>query len=186
MTVIIREASTEVDHIAGELIRDHYPLLRDANIAFAFREEAPVTDGVPTLAHTAKVSQVAHVFMDYDFLTWIAQDEYMRMDESRRRALIDHELCHMGGNIDDGWKIRTHDIGDFSSILARHGLWNKQLAIYLAPVANQLKLPIEDAHPEPARGSVTTIAFSAEDIKKIEQMAAHVIGAERRVEVSND
>lgn len=141
------EADPSVIHIAQQMIQAHHPWLRSAKIGFLYRKEAPLKNGKYTLGQAQKVNSRLQPFMDYDFLIWIAKDAWDRMESARREALIDHELCHcvMG---DNGWKVRGHEIEEFSEIIERHGFWTYDLM-------KVQKIAVEQAHLpglEPAGG----------------------------------
>ena len=184
MTIEYSEAPQSILSLAQKLIEDHHPNLQEANIAFVMRSEAQQGANGKVVAHTTRVKADIRVYADYDFLVWIAEDAWQRLTDKQRSAVIDHELCHMGGNVDTGWSIRPHDINEFRDVLARHGMWNDRLALSLAPVISQLELPIEE-EPQPHAGSVTTITFTPADLSVIARAGAEMrerFGAE--VEVS--
>lgn len=56
--------------------------------------------------------------------TW----EYL-LTPAQRRALIDHELCHVGVDRNDKgdlvYSIIEHEYEEFPEIVARHGIWNR-------------------------------------------------------------
>lgn len=117
------------DHLlemAKSIIRDHHPLLLEAKVGFMYRSEAQKSSGRYVLGHAKKVSEDMKVFLDFDFIIWIAQANFQRMEIDQQRALVDHELCHciMGPN---GWAIRHHDFEDFIQIIQRHGMWSTDL-----------------------------------------------------------
>ena len=125
---IYTEVTPIVLDLAREIIRDHHLSLFDARIAFVFRDEAPVdSQGLATLGKAAKVTpQMKAAGFDYDFLIWLAEDKWTHLGERQRRALIDHELTHC--TIFDGQpRMLKHDIGEFTVIVERYGLWSLDL-----------------------------------------------------------
>jgi hypothetical protein len=122
------EASTEVIHVAEDLIKKDHPNLVEARIAFVFQDEATQSDGRFELAKTSKVPPKMQPMMEYDFLVVIAKDRWGALSSNAREALIDHELCHCGGDDLNGWKMRHHDIEEFREVLERHGAWNAGLS----------------------------------------------------------
>ena len=65
------------------------------------------------------------------------------MTPQQRRALVDHELCHLSVEQDDdgSWVGRTrgHDVEEFVSIIDRHGLWKADVAALASSAAAQLE-----------------------------------------------
>jgi predicted metallopeptidase len=137
---IYTQAGDHVIRLANKIINDYHPHLQDARIAFVMRDEAPISNERATAAKASKVSDINKELMDYDFIIWIATDEYDRMTSDQHEALIDHELCHCSGNSEDGWRIIPHDIEEFQEIIERHGVWREDL-IRMASTVRQLQLP---------------------------------------------
>lgn len=117
------EASQEVINIAQDLVEQHHKHLQDVRIGFVFRSEAQVLKGRAVLGKCSNVSDKMKPLLDLDFLIWIAKDEYKKMDEERRRALIDHELSHIGIDL----TLQGHDVEEFHAIIERYGLWTYDL-----------------------------------------------------------
>jgi len=117
------EASPSVLHYAENLIRNFHPHLNDARICFVFRSEAQKQGERMILGQAAKVPAKFMPYLEYDFIIWLSERDYISMDDLSREALIDHELCHCSGNQWLGWKIRPHDIQEFSDVIQRHGCW---------------------------------------------------------------
>lgn len=118
-----KEAPDSIIQMAQGIIGAYHPWLEDAAIGFIMRSEAPVSNGKKTLGKARKVTDEQRVFMDFDFVIWIAEDEWGSLDVNQRRALIDHELCHCHMANDGKTKIRPHDIEEFNCILERYGFW---------------------------------------------------------------
>lgn len=109
------EASQEVVHIAQELLEKYHPSLKIARIGFVFRSEAEIVKGKQVVTKCSKVSDKMKPMLELDFLIWIAKDVYERLDEERKRAVIDHELTHIGWGR-TGLALISHDIEEFHSI----------------------------------------------------------------------
>lgn len=120
------EASPSVIHIAESLIKKYHQFLKEARIAFVFRSEAQMQGTRMILGQCSKVPAKMQPYLEYDFLIWLSESDYMAMDSLTREALIDHELCHCkwGAN---GWTIRPHDIQEFSAVIKRHGIWSPDI-----------------------------------------------------------
>ena len=134
------EADQSVIDMAAELIHKHHPWLQTANIGFLFRKEAPLSKGRYTLGRAQKVTDKLRPFMDYDFLIWVAKDQWDRFTTDRRLALLDHELCHCAWG-DNGWTMRPHDIEEFTEIIDRHGFWTPELLHVQDVASRQQALP---------------------------------------------
>jgi predicted metallopeptidase len=120
------EASQEVIHIAEDLISQYHPWLKPLNICFVFRKEAQKSKGKQVLGQVSKVPDKFHPFMEYDYMIWLAREEFEAMDLSDQTALIDHELCHI--KLHDGaYTLVGHDFEEFYEIIQRYGLWDQRL-----------------------------------------------------------
>lgn len=117
------EAPNSVIHTAENLIKNFYPWLESARIAFVFRSKAQKLGDRFILGQCTKVPAKFQPYLEYDYIIWLSETDYSDMDDLRREALIDHELmhCKYGKN---GWTIRPHDIQEFSDVIERHGVWS--------------------------------------------------------------
>ena len=134
------EVPNSVLMLAQELVREYHPDLKEARIGFIFRETVSYSKGMPVLGHAQKTSEMMKVYLDFDFIIWIAADAYADLDENQRKALIDHELCHCT-MVDGVASLVGHDIEEFQDIIKRHGLWNTGL-IRTAQVMKQMALDL--------------------------------------------
>src|SRR4030042_2490250 len=106
MAIEYKEVSNEVLSIAKELIDQYHQRLQECKIGFVFRSEASISGGKLVLGTTSKVTEKIKPMLsdDLDILIVLAEDEYSRMSTERRKALIDHELCHIVQNLNTfGW-----------------------------------------------------------------------------------
>jgi predicted metallopeptidase len=145
MAAVWTEASSELIHMAREIIDAYHPSLKDANVGFIFRDEAPESNGKATYAKAQKVDpKLRATGLDLDFLIWVAEDRWNQLDTNQRRALIDHELCHCYLAFGEP-KMRHHDIEEFTEIIERYGFWNRDLfdAVPAVQKALQLDLGLE-------------------------------------------
>lgn len=162
MTTTYRRAH-DVETIAAELIEsveDHKPLA-EAQLVCVWRDKASKSKGKTVLAKARKISglqafiaNAAAGLVDVDanepfFVLEVAEDTWVLLDDNQRRALVDHELCHMVvGEDDDGEPVlalRGHDLEEFAAVVERHGFWKSDVARFGAEVAEQLTLAISDA-----------------------------------------
>ncbi len=173
MTVEYKEVSSDVLSIATEIIDRFHPQLKDCKIGFVFRSEASISGGKLVLGTTGKITEKIKPLLsqELDILIVLAEDEYSRMASDRRRALIDHELCHVIQNPNTGgWTTRSHDLNEFNEIIERYGLWSNDL-ILAGPAfarAAQLELPgITEVTIEHNGQVVTLDANSRRNLEKI-------------------
>jgi len=120
------EAPNSVVLLVQELVNSYHPDLKDARIGLIFRETASISKGVPVIGHAQKPPEIMKVYLDYDFIIWLADNAYSDLDENQRKALIDHQLCHCT-MIDGVPGTMGHDVEEFQSVIDRHGPWNSSL-----------------------------------------------------------
>ncbi len=139
MAAEFKEADAALIELAQELINEHHPWLREAKIGFMYRTEAAKSDNLTVSGKARKVSAEQQMFMDFDFVIWIAEDTFAGYSPLQRRALVDHELCHCAG-FPGKWQMRGHDFAEFVQIIERYGLWNDTLK-RMGETINQPALP---------------------------------------------
>jgi hypothetical protein len=125
------QAPQSIIDLARKIIRDHHPDLEDAGIGFLLRSEASTSQGRTVWAKAGKVDAklkpyLETVYGEMHFVIWIAADVWAALNEEQRRALIDHELCHL--RFENGEpSLVGHDFEEFTCIVERYGLWNHAL-----------------------------------------------------------
>ncbi len=133
----------EVYGLIEELIPAHHEHLVDARILLIFRDQAGKRAGKLVAATASKMSAKDNAIADaappYAFKIVIAGDLWLLNTDAWGRALIDHELCHCGGNSEDGWELVGHDLEEFAEIVERHGLWMSDVKAFCERVV-QLEL----------------------------------------------
>ena len=132
---------TEPYRLLAELIEAHHGELEPARIVLLWRKgwRADV-DRVLTLARMRKASEVDRVIAAaigddaYDFAMMLNEDAWGGLSDTRKRLVIDHELCHAAPDLDrDGdqkvdakgrlcWRLRKHPIQEFPEIIDRYGI----------------------------------------------------------------
>ena len=155
MGVTWDEADERLITLAQRLIRENHPHLLDAKIGFMYRSEAAQSGNKIVLGKARKVSEEQQVFMDFDFVIWVARKEFNEYMPEQREALVDHELCHCGGSFGE-WKIKKHDVDEFLSIIVRHGLWHPDLSFAAKAFENAGKGQAALFFPE-ERGAVASV-----------------------------
>jgi hypothetical protein len=152
MSVEWSEAPEYVLDIAQRIIGRYHEDLKTARIAFIMRSVAPVANGTVTYGKAKKVSAELRVHIPYDFIIWLAKDEWALLSPTQREALIDHECSHCSW---DGLlaSLKGHDVEEFSHIIQRYGFWWPQSHGFAAAVQKALPLA-----PQPT-GGVGTLDF---------------------------
>ena len=133
--------------LLDELVESFYEDLGSANIALAWCTSwKPDIDGRVTLGKCKKASDLDRELADFDFIIllarwfWVAET----VTEPQRQALLDHELCHAalkldakGEPVEDErgrrvYRVRKHDIEEFTAIVERHGCYKADLESFAA------------------------------------------------------
>lgn len=125
-----------------EIIAAHHDHLVDARIALAWATAWKAdADGIITLGKCKKASDLDRELMAFDFVILLNRGFWydLRVKDHQRRALLDHELCHASVKYDEAgdvavdergrtvYRIRKHDIEEFSAIVERHGTYKADL-----------------------------------------------------------
>lgn len=119
------EAPQSVIHTAEAIIHTMHPKLRDARIAFVFRDKAQKQGERFILGQCTKVPAKFQPLLEYDYIIWLSEDDYAGMTDKQREALIFHELYHIKYNYEaDSWSIRPHDVQEFSAVIERYGIYS--------------------------------------------------------------
>lgn len=152
MPAIWTEAPKEIIEMTKALIRMYHPELGTARIAVIMRSEAPETNGRVTYGKARKVSAEQQVHIPFDFVIWLAKDQWIRFSDNQKNALLDHELSHCQW---DGLnaRMRSHDVEEFNHIIRRWGMWWPDSDSFAVAVQQALPMPREQM------GGVETIDF---------------------------
>jgi len=121
------KASPAVLEMAERLINKSHHHLRGARIGFLFRDKAGKSKGKMVQGKALKISSSLEPYIELDFMIWLSEEDWHEMGQAPREALLDHELCHCGGDGEEGYKIRPHDVEEFIEIITRHGAWTLPL-----------------------------------------------------------
>lgn len=149
-------SAPDAEKIAERLIADHHRHLIDTRVEFVFRDKASKKNGKVVLG-TARKTTGLNAFLarrtadgedtggEEFFVIELAKDEWDEMPPSKRRAAVDHELCHCSIEYDEEkgivtLGIRAHDVEEFAEVVERHGLWKDDLADFAKAVKEQLDL----------------------------------------------
>jgi hypothetical protein len=71
---------------------------------------------------------------DFDFVVLIWLEWWETHNEQERQALLYHELLHINQTKHGSWRLRQHDIQEFSEVITSFGAWNDQLLALSAMV----------------------------------------------------
>jgi hypothetical protein len=122
------ELAPEVETMAKAMIdgfSDHSHL-KDAKISYVFQDKAQRKSDGRTILGLAKGRNKLDKLLSpkrEDFIMIIANDRWAAMPDVEKRALVDHELCHMGVSINSQGKskfsLRGHPIEEFPENLGR-------------------------------------------------------------------
>lgn len=158
--VLIEESDSNMYEMLRELVNDHHEEIREARIALAWNTSwKPDVDGRVTLGKCKKASDLDRELAPYDFVIILRREfwEHGATTDEQRRALLDHELCHAARKYDSGgepvydergnpvFRIRKHDIEEFTEVIQRHGIYKRDLERFAAALfrSKQRALPLE-------------------------------------------
>jgi len=128
--------------ILREIREAFHPDLAKARIALAWRKKLKRdSDGHLILGRCIKISDREREFHDFDYVILLNREVWLddAFTPEKKRALIDHELCHADAARDkDGfpkrderdrsvWRTRKHDIEEFRDVVRRHGCYKADL-----------------------------------------------------------
>lgn len=136
------EWNTEARRIGERIVPLHHGRLRGLKIAYLFKfkdrdpekppKQKPLRNGKKfTWAKAALVSDKWRALAedDYQFVIEFDRDIWVLLSLQQQEALVDHELCHCGNDI-DGCYMRQHDVEEFREIVTRHGFWKDDVRLF--------------------------------------------------------
>ena len=130
------KAGSSVQEQINTLIGNAHPHLADImdEIVVIFKEKCSRKGGIPILGKTSKAPAILSVLGDhaYEFVIELGADCWNQLNEEQRLALLDHQLCFIGGEEDDKtgemkYYLTTPDVFYFSDEIDRHGHWRPDL-----------------------------------------------------------
>ena len=142
-TLIGGEVYAQLDR----LIEENHQHLTQARIALAWALQwKPDEDGVVKLGQCKKASELDRQLHNFDFVILLRKGFWMdpRVSDLQRQALLDHELEHAQVKHDDKgeplrdehdrivYRIRRHDIEEFTAIVHRYGAYKSDLELFYA------------------------------------------------------
>lgn len=163
--------TSDVIDLVESVMKRYHEHLEDAEIGILFRDEAPKSGSHVTFAQAKRVKDDDRAAgLPYDFIIWFAEDQWDRLTDAQREALVDHELCHLDMKEKDGILrpvMLDHDITEFNCIIERHGLW--------WPGAEVTREAIR-AHTMPLfgpRGKVQAVEVNGDVVRALGESATH-------------
>jgi hypothetical protein len=152
-TATIRPPESIIE-LLNEVRREYHPELLDASFIVLTRSPAAQKGGKTVLGSVKKASAEAQGLAGEgaDYILTLSLNDWNALRDRQRRALLDHELCHCVGEEDEEtgemkWKLRGHDIEEFTDVIRRWGAWPEDI-IQAVETLQQLDLFAVD---EPAK-----------------------------------
>lgn len=148
---------TEPYKILDQVRRKFHPDLILAKIALAWRKALkPDPDGHLMLGKCVKASDLQKEFSAWDFVILLNREVWMdpEFTPEKKRALVDHELCHAAPALDKEleqksdergrkvWRTRKHDIEEFICIVQRHGCYKRDLEQFAEGLLAKREAPL--------------------------------------------
>jgi hypothetical protein len=141
--LISEERHPEIYDLLAEVRGESHEDIADAEIILAWRKALKVDkDGHLILGKCVKVSDLHKELAAYDFVILLNKEvwENPEFTIEKKKALLDHELCHAAPALDSEtgeqktdergrpvWRIRKHDIEEFREVVERHGCYKADL-----------------------------------------------------------
>lgn len=167
----------EMYDMLHQLVDEHHSELIGASIALAWATKWKADpDGRLKLGVCKKVNDPERALMGHDFVVILNKDFWTNptVEDWQRKALLDHELCHAQVKYDpDGepvedekgrkvYRIRKHDVEEFSEIIARHGTYKKNLEDFAKALMRSKQRPLkfeprgeEEEQPTPSNVGIS-------------------------------
>lgn len=139
----------EVKEIARDLIVNYHTHLMNVRIEYLFVDPVPKSKGQLVWGTARKVTGLAAYLATTEeseepgepfFVVTISKEIWERLDDDRRKALVDHELAHCWLNDDGGLVILGHDLEEFVGVVKRHGLWRAEVEMFIRAAGPQIGL----------------------------------------------
>lgn len=161
----------EVYRMMRDLIAKHHHHLVYAKIVLAWQyAQKPDKDGIIKLGQCRKASDLDRQLHDWDFIILLNFEVWNDADFGRanRLALLDHELTHAQAELDARgeqkydennrpcWRIRKHDIEEFSEVVDRHGIYNHSLEEFAKSLLMAQREPLLHGDDEFSNSAVKT------------------------------
>lgn len=142
---LIENRSSEPYKILAEIRDEFHEDTAGARIALAWRKALKAdSDGHLILGKCVKASDLQRELAEWDFVILLNREVWQDpgFTVEKKRALLDHEMCHAAVAEDkEGeprfdergrrvWRIRKHDIEEFRGVVERHGCYKGDLEAF--------------------------------------------------------
>ena len=131
MPVIWNKPTDEMLVLTEELIAEFHPNLAQYRIGVISWEGSRSSGGKEILGKAGKVPPKMKPLLsddDLDGLIELSGDFWFNIaTDTQKRALIDHELCHLRHDDKKGLVVVGHDIEEFNEIIRRYGSWMPEM-----------------------------------------------------------
>jgi hypothetical protein len=161
--------------LLSEIREEYHEEIYEARIALAWRKGLkPDIDGHLVLGQCVKASDLQRELVDWDFVILLNQESWddSEFTVDKKKALLDHELCHAERAIDsDGepkidvrgrpvWRTRKHDIEEFQAIVERHGTYKRDLELFAKALLKrkQAQLPLQVELSDGTKATLTSVS----------------------------
>lgn len=158
--------------LLNEIRAEHHFDTSEAKIALAWKKGTkPDADGRLVLGRCVRASDLQRELVDWDFVILLNQEvwEDPEFDREKKLALLDHEMSHAARALDaDGepmidsknravWRIRGHDIEEFTAVVDRHGCYKRDLEKFAEALRAKKREPLFTLLPGDATGAAGTV-----------------------------
>lgn len=142
------DAMPDMYALVNDLISKVHDHLTNARIVLAWNLSwGADVDGKVILGKAKKCSDLDRELAEFDFVIMINRDFWDEANVAQRRALMDHELSHCAVTMDGDdpkvdekgrtvWRMRKHDIEEFSGVVLRNGIYKQDLEVFYAALKN--------------------------------------------------
>lgn len=154
---VVQQMRGQMVDLADELIPKHHPHLANAAILYVIEDFQPeeMADRFgragDVWAFAKKLGGDFAKLTGYDFQITACKTVWDAISLKSKKALMDHELCHLARTERGKWYLEDHDIQEFSEIISRYPGWaeapNK---IVNALLASEEEAAEEEAEDEAA------------------------------------
>ena len=154
------DPAPSVKAVADELIPKYHQHLLDFSVKMEYRfiDKIPKKGGMEVWGSCRKISSLSASLAqdnpdgDPFFVIVISAPIWDVLPDDKRKALVDHELCHAGAEYNDDDEnpavklfLKPHDMEEFACIVRRHGMWRDGLKDFIDTAK---KIPKTDGDEE--------------------------------------
>lgn len=149
--------NSEPYRLLDEVRNNWHEHLHSAHICLAWRKALkPDVDGHLVLGRCMKASDLQKELSRWDFVILLNKEVWndSEFTVEKKRALLDHELCHAAPALDKEfekkydqkgrpvWRTVKHDIEEFQAIVTRHGCYKKDLERFAEALLKKRAAPL--------------------------------------------